>query len=220
MRLLSLVLIFSGIGLAFSPLYPEFVQTAIVAADQSSDASKTATDFDLKAGGSNVIPQTDLVEGEIFGVLYAPRLGADYRRPIGQGTSVEQVLNRVGVGHYRHSALPYQDGNFALAAHRTTYGGSFNNIDRFVPGDKIYIETNWGWFEYEVIESRVVEPSALWAVSADPLKLGPARYLTLTTCTPRYTAEKRLAVWAKQVKQYSRAMGAPDALQKLLASDG
>jgi sortase A len=199
--------------------YSEFVQPYFSAQEQQRAAAGILDEFEESAESSIPDSPNDRLEiGELFAVMYAPRLAEDFRRPIGEGTNVEKVLNTVGIGHYLHSAMPHEPGNFALAAHRTTFGGAFNHIDRFVAGDKIYIETRWGWYTYEMVESKVVDPKAFWVVGENPLKAG-GRWLTLTTCTPRYTTEDRLIVWAKLVAETSRAQGAPAEIAELVASN-
>ncbi|OXE35210.1 MAG: hypothetical protein CGW95_15295 [Phenylobacterium zucineum] len=205
------LLIVVGLAAVSVPLYQELIQSPMEAGNQAAEAKQIAGGFARNPHPSR-LTNAKLKVGQIFGLLYAPRLGTTFRRPIGQGTSVEQVLNPVGIGHYLGTALPGQVGNFALAAHRTTHGAAFNNIDTFVPGDDIVVETQWGWYDYKVIGSKVVQPSERWVIQADPLHLGADRYITLTTCTPRYTAAQRLIVWGKLAKSYPRAGGAPSQI--------
>lgn len=137
--------------------------------------------------------------GEVFAKLYAPRLGKDYVRNIAEGTSVTKVLNNVGIGHYVSTQLPGEVGNFALAAHRNGNGGPFRNIDKFVAGDEVVIETASAKYTYRYLQTKVVEPNDLGVISKNPSELTvPAtsgKYLTLTTCTPIYINTQRLIVW-------------------------
>jgi sortase A len=222
-RISGLLFVISGFGIFTTAGYGEFVEPFFAAQGQQQAAANIQADFAKNAQTNQTeVLGSELADAETFGVLYAPRLGSDYRRPIAHGTSVNQVLNPIGVGHYKHSAMPHEVGNFALAAHRTTHGGAFNNIDQFMAGDKLYVETRWGWYGYEVVGSAVVEPKDFWVVGENPLEraglanVSAERLLTLTTCTPRYTAEKRLVVWAKQVLATPRAQGAPAEIADLI----
>ncbi|MDQ0710392.1 sortase (surface protein transpeptidase) [Arthrobacter woluwensis] len=47
--------------------------------------------------------------GEMLGVVYVPRFGADYSRPLIQGTS-QDVLDTLGLGHYDKTAMPGAGG--------------------------------------------------------------------------------------------------------------
>lgn len=152
----------------------------------------------------------DFQVGEVFAKLRAPRLGADYVRNIAEGTSIDRVLNTVGIGHYASSQMPGEVGNFALAAHRAGNGGPFRNIDKFQAGDLVTIETADGVFTYQYLDQAVVPPTALDVIAKEPNALDlPAsselktkaggKFLTLTTCTPIYVNTDRLVVWFELV---------------------
>lgn len=85
--------------------------------------------------------------GVQFGTLIVPRFGADYHRPIAEGTGTLDVL-RAGIGHYPGTQMPGQVGNIVLAAHRTAWGGGFSGIVDLRVGDSVYVETPAGWFRY------------------------------------------------------------------------
>ncbi|MEO0049313.1 MAG: hypothetical protein RL556_645 [Actinomycetota bacterium] len=152
------------------------------------------------------------VENEAFAKMYVPRLGHDWVRAIGEGVSVKNVLDKMGVGHYPSSELPGQLGNFAVAAHRTTYGAAFDDLDKMKPGDFVYLETGDGWYTYKVTGHKIVWPTDVDVIASVPRHPDEApteRYFTMTTCTPRHTAQKRLVVFSKFVGFTERASGAP-----------
>lgn len=110
---------------------------------------------------------------------------------------VELSTLRRGPGHYPSSAQPGEEGNFAVAGHRTTYGAPFLHLDEIRPDDEIHVTDPEGnRHTYEVAEQRVVGPNARWVVDSDPLDTGTPT-LTLTTCHPRFSAAKRLVVFAE-----------------------
>jgi sortase A len=96
---------------------------------------------------------------------------------------------RKGPGHYPTTVLPGEDGNAAVAGHRTTYGAPFNRLDELAPGDEIAVETVKGSFTYVVEGTRVVAPSDVSVVAATD-----DDRITLTTCNPKYSARERLVV--------------------------
>jgi sortase A len=99
---------------------------------------------------------------------------------------------RKGPGHYPDSPFPGQEGNSAIAGHRTTYGAPFGDLDRLEDGDKITVRTVQGEFTYIVYEAGlVVRPTDVAVLNVDPNR--PAT-LTLTTCNPKYSAQQRLVV--------------------------
>src|SRR5207245_6036160 len=91
-------------------------------------------------------------------------------------------------------SLPGQPGNAAIAGHRTTYGAPLYNLNELGRGDPIFITTPQGTFRYDVGRSLVVAPSDVSVIAATP-----ANQLTLTTCTPRFSAAQRLIVQASLV---------------------
>ena len=50
-----------------------------------------------------------------------------------EGTGASAL--RAGAGHYPNTPLPGEEGNVAIAGHRTTYGKPFANLDRLKIGD-------------------------------------------------------------------------------------
>jgi sortase A len=109
-----------------------------------------------------------------------------------QGTGTDDL--RRGPGHYLGTPLPGQAGNAAIAGHRTTYGAPFGNLDKVAPGDPIVVSTPEGDFQYDATRSVVVDPNDVSVIAPTP-----ANQLTLTTCTPRYSAAQRLVVQASLV---------------------
>lgn len=93
--------------------------------------------------------------GTSFAVMYVPRFGSDFRRPVIQGTQAPELA--VGIGHEPTSVMPGQIGNFA-AGHRVTYGKPFNRIDTLRKGDFVVVETSDGWSIYRHQRSRIVAP--------------------------------------------------------------
>ena len=106
-------------------------------------------------------------------------------------------LLRSGPGHYPLSDRPGGAGNLAIAGHRTTYGAPFWSLDVLTEGDTIHVVDRRGreWV-YAYREQRIVAPTDVWVLGADPLGSG-APTITLTTCHPRGSAAQRLIVWGE-----------------------
>ena len=159
---------------------------------------------------------SDLNEGDVFAKLYAPRFGSDYVRNIAEGTSVEKVLNTVGLGHYSKTQMPGELGNFAIAGHRAGNGGPLREIDKFVPGDLVYVETANTWFTYKFLESKVVEPNSIGVIDPQPQGLtkpaATGKYLTMTSCTPISVHTQRIIAWFALMNEQPTSLGAPDGL--------
>jgi sortase A len=114
-----------------------------------------------------------------------------------EGTAVGDL--KKGPGHYVHTAMPGQPGNFAVAGHRTTYGHPFFDLDDLQPGDHVLVTDRRGvrWV-YSVIRQQVVTPYDSHVLKPDPLGLHRPM-LTLTTCHPRFSLARRLIVFAELV---------------------
>ena len=138
--------------------------------------------------------------GSPVGILSIPKISLSM--VVVEGTDAEQL--RSGPGHYPGTPLPGETGNAAIAGHRTTYLHPFYNLDALVPGDAIDILTAQGWFVYRVTGSQSVAPTdvAVVAPTSTPV-------LTLTTCTPRYSASQRLVVQASLVADVLTGAPAP-----------
>jgi len=122
--------------------------------------------------------------------LEIPKL--DLRYKVGEGTA-NSVLAR-GPGHYERTVLPGEGGNAALAAHRTIRGkpAFFYAIDQLEPGDLLRINYADTTLTFHV--ERLFFTSAYDLSVLDPT---PYPSLTLTTCDPPGTDERRLIVQAR-----------------------
>ena len=138
--------------------------------------------------------------GSPVGILSIPKISLSM--VIVEGTDAEQL--RSGPGHYPGTPLPGEAGNTAIAGHRTTYLHPFYNLNELAPGDSIDILTAQGWFVYRVTGSQTVAPTDVAVVAPTP-----APELTLTTCTPRYSATQRLVVQASLVADVLTGAPAP-----------
>jgi sortase A len=106
---------------------------------------------------------------------------------------------RRGPGHYPSTPLPGAGGTVAIAGHRTTYGAPFRRVDDLRRGDAIVLEMPYGRFTYAVERTRIVPPTATWVtqrVSYDRL--------VLSACHPKYSAARRIVVFARLVRQSPR----------------
>lgn len=141
--------------------------------------------------------------GSAVAVLEFFRPGADeppvHAKPLYIVSGVNLADLTRGPGHYPDSALPGEDGNFAIAGHRTTYGAPFYHLDQLVEGDEIHVTGRDGARHiYQFTRSEIVGPNERWVVGPDPLENGKP-VLTLTTCHPRFSAAQRLIVFAERV---------------------
>lgn len=127
--------------------------------------------------------------GSPVGVIHIPKIDANYVFVKGTGTSELET----GPGTYAATRFPGIPGTTLIAGHRTTYLAPFHNIDELHRGDVIYLDMPYAHFAYTVTGQRVVYPSDVRAATAE---VGYSR-LVLSACTPLFSAEKRLLVYAR-----------------------
>lgn len=142
----------------------------------------------------------DPAPGEPVFRLRIPAIGADHVVVAG----VDDAQLRTGPGHYPAcdegfdecielgEAWPGGAGRVVVAGHRTTYGAPFWDLDRVEPGDALEVGTRWGDFVYRVTEVQVARPDGLQLWVGDDVS-----ELVLTTCHPRFSADRRLIVFAE-----------------------
>jgi sortase A len=205
-----LVLLFLGWQLWFNEL--------VMGAQQQETAAAVSEDWALEpiAPLREPRPAEPIVRSEpgdtggVFANLIVPRFGEDYYRPIAQGVGLSSVLNTIGIGHYPGTQMPGEEGNFAVAAHRTTYGRPFNQVAELRDGDRLYVETADGWYVYDYLSTAIVPPTAVEVINAIPPGMTDAgRYITLTTCHPMFSAAERMIVHGVLDAFYPRDGGIP-----------
>ncbi len=159
--------------------------SATAPAAASKSAVPTTTQPVPLAAGSITAPAA----GGVVGKIAIPRISLT--QYVVEGTDESQLA--LGPGHYAGTPLPGEQGNVAIAGHRTTYGAPFNHLAELKVGDPIYLTSLEGIRYRYVVAKRPfsVLPTDL-AVLDD---FGDDR-LTLTTCTPEFSAAERLVVVA------------------------
>jgi sortase A len=164
----------------------------------------------IPGGTAPLATLTKVPFGEAFGIVRIPRFGADYARPVLQGTDTDTLTK--GMGHYPGTAFPGQIGNFALAGHRTTYGRPLHNIDLLQKGDIIVVETKASYIVYAVARHVIVTPDHVEVIAPVPQVRGarPTQaWMTMTACHPKFSATQRYVVFARLVRNIPRAEGLP-----------
>ena len=154
-------------------------------------------------------------EGDGFALMYIPRLGRDWQKPVVEGVGLDDLAR--GVGHYPDSAMPGKVGNFAVAGHRATHGEPFRNLDSVKEGDVVIVETENNWYRYVIDRHRIVDPTDVGVVLPVPNQPGvkpTKKLITLTTCHPRWASTYRLIYWGHLESVMSKSTGTPPELLK------
>jgi LPXTG-site transpeptidase (sortase) family protein len=120
---------------------------------------------------------------------------ANIQGKIVDGYTQESMLD--GFWHYPESSVPGKRGNTVIFGHRfhrlPPSKNTFFNLDSVKVGDKIRIEQTGTEFTYTVVKTAVADK-----FDESVLKTTGDYRLTLITCTPLWTSEKRLVVTAVQ----------------------
>lgn len=153
--------------------------------------------------------------GHTFGVMFIPRFGPGWHFTIASGTGRRDILDAGEIGHYVDTAMPGEIGNTAYAAHRWTSGAPFDPIDKLVIGDAIVIQTPDGWYTYRFRTMEYVHDTQVDVLLPVPQKKAlPAdgRYLTLTSCAPKFHVLERIIAYATFENFTPTAAGPPTSL--------
>ncbi|MFA6392278.1 MAG: class E sortase [Patescibacteria group bacterium] len=121
--------------------------------------------------------------------LIIPKIGVNAKVVEGEN---DQALLR-GAWRMPQTSTPDKGGNTVITGHRFRFrppnNTTFYLLDKLEQGDKIAVVWEGKEYYYRVIEIKVVTPDQTEVInpSSDPI-------LTIFTCTPLFTSQKRLVV--------------------------
>ena len=136
--------------------------------------------------------------GGTIGIMYIPRFGADYTRPIVQGTTPD-VLDTLGLGHYQRHGHAGRGGQLRGGRPPADPWGGPGQYPH--PGPRRQdLRPDQG----RLLRLRVPEQPDCDSARTDvllPVPTQPAappteRYLTMTSCNPRFGAQERIIAYA------------------------
>ena len=162
------------------PYYP--FATQLVNDDESNnlpDIERRETSIPLNEAG---IP--------LENYLVVPKIGVYIK--IIEGTNEGLCLNQ-GAWHLPDTSNPVAGSNMVISAHRFRYrppsSETFYLLDKIVNGDNFIVYWEEQEYDYVVTETKIVEPNK---VSIKEATESPR--VTLFTCTPLFSTDKRLVV--------------------------
>ncbi len=165
--------------------------------------------------------------------LIIPKINVDVPVVYGVGYDQRSQLEAMkkGVAHFSipgANSVPGEVGNTVISGHSSNdlfdpgdYKFIFAQLEKMQKGDSIYVNYESTRYTYTITKKEVVLPSQVDKLIYDTDK----PILTLITCTPLGTAEKRLLVTAEQVapdpsKAKAPAVDATDDGDAVFAGDG
>jgi len=195
----SWALILLGLALIAVPLVPYIQARARIVDVQDPDPPGLPLEPDRRADRPIQLTVADGPSGTLMPGgdaegpwrLYIPRI--DLGVEIFDGTTPE-ILKK-GPGVYPEGVKPGQHGNLCIAGHRNAHKCEFWYLDRVKPGDPIFVTIGEVSYRYETERVWVIARND-WSV------IKPTGYncVTLTTCHPLGSTEKRLVVRARLVQ--------------------
>jgi len=129
--------------------------------------------------------------GDAVGLLEIEKI--DGMLPIVEGTDPDDLEK--GVGHYKGSFYPDENGQIVLSGHRDTV---FRRAGELEIGDELKIILPYGEFSYQITSTKIVEADDRSIITLDDSK----EELILTTCYPfRFVgnAPQRYIIYAERM---------------------
>ena len=126
--------------------------------------------------------------GNAIGILDIPKIQAEL--PIVEGTDQDDLEK--GVGHYKGSSLPKENGQIVLSGHRDSV---FRRLGELKIGDPLTVKVKNGSQTYKITNTKIVNSDDKTIITLQKNK----EELILTTCYPfRYVgnAPQRYIVYA------------------------
>ncbi|MBU4331595.1 class E sortase [Patescibacteria group bacterium] len=137
---------------------------------------------------------TQLARIEPVNKIIIPKIGVDMK--IIEGADANVLYQ--GAWHIPGTSAPDKGGNTVISAHRYLYqppsSRTFYLLDKLGVGDIVKVIWRDKEYQYQVKEIKVVDPGQVEILSNTTQPV-----LTLFTCTPLFTSEKRLVVVADYI---------------------
>lgn len=111
--------------------------------------------------------------GDVSGLLVIPKINAELA--IIEGTDPNDLEK--GVGHYKGSYYPDENGQIVLSGHRDTV---FRRAGELELGDILTVRMPYGNYHYEIVETKVVSADDTSIITLQDSQ----EELILTTCYP------------------------------------
>ncbi|GAA1314184.1 class E sortase [Leucobacter albus] len=199
----------------------------VVTGKQLELSHETSARWDAEAAarppfdGTVPVPEVPAL-GEVFGQLHVPAFGTTFVNNVAEGTGWWETLNYddKGIGRYPNSAMPGENGNFAIAAHRSGgYITPFKEVMNLRVGDPLFFETVDGWYTYRFRSLEYVWPTEGEVLNSFPRMEGiepTDQIMTLTTCHPKnWGTDERAIAYTVFESFQPRGEGPPAELIEL-----
>ncbi|SEM36137.1 sortase A [Mesobacillus persicus] len=130
-------------------------------------------------------------QGDTTGLLVIPKISAELA--IVEGTDPDDLEK--GVGHYKDSFYPDENGQIVLSGHRDTV---FRKLGELKLSDILEVQMPYGNYQYEITHTKIVDADDTSIITLQDKE----EELILTTCYPfSYIgdAPDRYIIYAKRI---------------------
>lgn len=192
---LFLTIFIGGVVALIFPLWPR-VEFALKKVDPDT--------IDYQISLPNSYPVTDIQSSDdakpipAENRLIIPKIAVDSE--IIDGATLDVLNVYEGVWRESGNITPQAEGNMVIAGHRFQYAppntNTFYNLEELIEGDKIVVFWEGKMFIYEIYSTFEVTPDE---VGVRDFNSDVPYEITLYTCTPLYTSDKRFVVKAKLI---------------------
>lgn len=135
------------------------------------------------------------------GEIDIPRIGAKF--VLVNGTGTEELEKGPGIyskAEFPSVTFPGVPGTTAIAGHRTTWLEPFRRIGEMHKGEQIIVTMPYARFVYRMTGRKVVKPTNISAA----VTVTRHTRLVLSACTPLFSAEYRMLVFARLIRTRPR----------------
>ncbi|MGM0750198.1 MAG: class D sortase [Bacillota bacterium] len=175
-RLFPLILITGGLLIAWFGGGKDIIssyQKTNASLAEAKEITKNAKEKDNPKNQKENKETFQTKTGETVGILTIPKIDAEL--PIVEGTAAEDL--KKGVGHYKGSSYPEDNGQIVLSGHRDTV---FRRTGELDIGDVLKINLSYGEFKYKITHTKIVNEEDTSVITLQQKK----EELILTTCYP------------------------------------
>lgn len=180
-------IVFIGVGLT------QFIDSKVQTKQSLKEAKAMVQSQPDKETESSQKPEGRLLpgQGETTGLLYIPAIDAELA--IVEGTDPDDLEK--GVGHYKDSYYPDENGQIVLSGHRDTV---FRKLGELKLADILEVQMPYGNYQYEITHTKIVDADDASIITLQ----NDEEELILTTCYPFSfigDAPDRYIIYAKRV---------------------
>lgn len=185
--IIAIGVVFIGIGLS------QFIDSKVQTKQSLKEAKAIVQSHDENEVELPAKPEGRLLpdEGETTGLLYIPKINAELA--IVEGTDPDDLEK--GVGHFKDSYYPEENGQIILSGHRDTV---FRKLGELKLADILEVQMSYGSYQYEITHTKIVDADDTSIITLQ----NDEEELILTTCYPfSYIgdAPDRYIIYAKRV---------------------